>query len=134
MDHQDRRGWPRITVDECVVHLSGRRRPEDGNAPVRLHCPVVDLSEGGVRLTSETFLPVGRDLRLVFEGKLGSEVPFPATVRWVREKARADFYSLGCSFKSRDPRRLAEVRALLHANRRAAEPDASASQSSGVPA
>ena len=114
--NEERRNWSRHDIDDCLVHVKLTPPAPGREAPSRMDCPVEDLSEGGVGIHSERFIPVGQRLRLVFEGIKNSEIPFPATVRWVRHEPRTDRYAVGCGFRSRDAQRLDEVRLLVRAH------------------
>ena len=93
----------------------------DDASSARLHCPVRDMSRGGVAVTSNVFLSVGTSANLVFEGIVDTDVQFPAVVRWVREDHATGRFVAGFEFKHKDaPRTNAfstlMVRNLRHSN------------------
>lgn len=90
MDSEQRK-FPRITFRNPV----GYRFPDKN---VLSGSVAYDLSEGGVRLWVEDFLPLNSEVVVSLQLKPEREVALAARIAWIQKVPHADSFHVGCEF------------------------------------
>ena len=86
------------------------------NTPIQGGCLACDLSEGGIKINFNEFVPLNSEIELTLRLKGQPDVlMLLGRVAWVKQVPFSDRYQLGLEFSGSDPNSIAETnREICH--------------------
>jgi Tfp pilus assembly protein PilZ len=93
MDEQEKRLFPRTRLSDSVLYQLNDLGEQIGSLSA-------DISEGGLRIKVNDFIPLGREIRLQIKISSSQTIVCSGKVVWVQKERYSDRYQAGISFES----------------------------------
>ncbi len=106
----EKRRFPRASFRDAVSYHTGDISGFGG-------CLAYDISEGGIKVNFNDFIPVHSEMVLQMKlNKIAKVVETKARVVWVQQVAYSDRYQMGLQFTESDPLAHEEIRSYVQSH------------------
>jgi hypothetical protein len=108
---EDKRRFRRIPFKEPVQFRIKEQAESAG-------CIAFDLSERGIRLTNQDFIPIRKEVTLTLQMDSGLQFDVQGQVVWIQRVPHSEYYQLGLEFSSQqaDQKVFEELQEYLQAH------------------